>query len=82
MARPRKESADGYEINGNLAKAVPGRGTSAAGLHKKKRRRKRLKLRKSPSGTETLQEISAGPTSDTTSGVETLNVLTRTHTCL
>ncbi|KAG2934646.1 hypothetical protein PC116_g980 [Phytophthora cactorum] len=38
--RPRKESADGYEINGNPSKAGPGRGTSGAGLHKKKRRRK------------------------------------------
>ncbi|KAG3059500.1 hypothetical protein PI125_g25045 [Phytophthora idaei] len=82
MARPRKESADCYEINGNLAKAVPGRGTSAAGLHKKKRQRKQHKLRKSRSGTETLQEISAGQTSDATSSVETLNVLTRTRTGL
>ncbi|KAG2874122.1 hypothetical protein PC116_g9957 [Phytophthora cactorum] len=34
--RPRKESADGYD-NGNPSKAGPGRGTSGAGLHKKKR---------------------------------------------
>ncbi|KAG3193245.1 hypothetical protein PC128_g10213 [Phytophthora cactorum] len=81
-ARPRKESAGGYEINGNPSKAGPGRGTSGAGLHKKKRRRKRHKLRKSGSGTETLQEMSAGQTSDTTSSVETLNVLTRTRTGL
>ncbi|KAG2944403.1 hypothetical protein PC117_g9055 [Phytophthora cactorum] len=76
---PRKESADGYD-NGNPSKAGPGRGTSEAGLHKKKRQRKQHKLRKSRSGTETLQEMSAGQTSDTTSSVETLNVLTRTRT--
>ncbi|KAG3098893.1 hypothetical protein PI125_g15227 [Phytophthora idaei] len=76
--RPRKESADGYEINENSSKARSGRGTNGAGLHKKKRRRKRHKLRKYRSGTETLQEMSAGKTSDTTSSVETLNVLTQT----
>ncbi|KAG2763577.1 hypothetical protein Pcac1_g24810 [Phytophthora cactorum] len=79
--RPRKESADGYD-NGNPSKAGPGRGISGAGLHKKKRQRKQHKLRKSRSGTETLQEMSAGQTSDTTSSVETLNVLTRTRTGL
>ncbi|KAG4044249.1 hypothetical protein PC123_g20297 [Phytophthora cactorum] len=79
--RPRKESADGYD-NGNPSKAGPGRGTSGAGLHKKQRRRKRHKLRKSRSGNETLQKISARQTSDTTSSVETLNVLTRTRTGL
>ncbi|KAG2795072.1 hypothetical protein PC118_g24432 [Phytophthora cactorum] len=79
--RPRKESADGYD-NGNPSKARSGRGTSGAGLHKKKRQRKQHKLRKSQSGTETLQEMSAGQTSDTTSSVETLNVLTRTRTGL
>ncbi|KAG2964027.1 hypothetical protein PC118_g20570 [Phytophthora cactorum] len=79
--RPRKESADGYD-NGNPSKAGPGRGTSGAGLHKKKRQRKQHKLRKSRSGTETLQGMSAGQTSDTTSSVETLNVLTRTRTGL
>ncbi|KAG3095246.1 hypothetical protein PI125_g16306 [Phytophthora idaei] len=79
--RPRKESADGYD-NGNPSKAGPGRGTSGAGLHKKKRQRKQHKLRKSRSGTEALQEMSAGQTSDATSSVETLNVLTRTRTGL
>ncbi|KAG3201568.1 hypothetical protein PC129_g23483 [Phytophthora cactorum] len=79
--RPRKESADGYD-NGNPSKAGSGRGTSGAGLHKKKRQRKQHKLRKSRSGTETLQEMSAGQTSDTTSSAETLNVLTRTRTGL
>ncbi|KAG3056300.1 hypothetical protein PC122_g21420 [Phytophthora cactorum] len=79
--RPRKESADGYD-NGNPSKAGPGRGTSGAGLHREKRQRKQHKLRKSRSGTETLQEMSAGQTSDTTSSVETLNVLTRTRTGL
>ncbi|KAG2991265.1 hypothetical protein PC119_g18935 [Phytophthora cactorum] len=79
--RLRKEFADGYD-NGNPSKAGPGRGTSGAGLHKKKRQRKQHKLRKSRSGTETLQGMSAGQTSDTTSSVETLNVLTRTRTGL
>ncbi|KAG3179694.1 hypothetical protein PC128_g15819 [Phytophthora cactorum] len=79
--RPRKESADGYD-NGNPSKAGPGRGTSGAGLHKKKRQRKQHKLRRSRSEIETLQEMSAGQTSDTTSSVETLNVLTRTRTGL
>ncbi|KAG3054224.1 hypothetical protein PI125_g25894 [Phytophthora idaei] len=79
--RPRKESADGYD-NGNPSKAGPGRGTSGAGLHRKKRQRKQHKLRKSQSGTETLQEMSAGQTSDATSSVETLDVLTRTRTGL
>ncbi|KAG2977711.1 hypothetical protein PC120_g25445 [Phytophthora cactorum] len=78
--RPRKEFADGYD-NGNPSKAGPERRTSEAGLHKKKRQRKQHKLRKSRSGTETLQEMSAGQTSDTTSSVETLNVLTRTPVC-
>ncbi|KAG2777004.1 hypothetical protein Pcac1_g12620 [Phytophthora cactorum] len=77
-ARPRNESADGYD-NGNPSKAGPGRGTRGSGIHKKKRR---PKLRKSRSGTETLQEMFAGQTSDTTSSVETLNVLTRTRTGL
>ncbi|KAG2762657.1 hypothetical protein PC129_g13017 [Phytophthora cactorum] len=54
----------------------------AAGLNKKKRRRKQHKLRKARSGSETLQEMSAGQTSDTTSSVETLNILTRTRTGL
>ncbi|KAG2785938.1 hypothetical protein PC111_g24332 [Phytophthora cactorum] len=79
--RPRKEPADGYD-NGNPSKAGPGRGTSGARLHKKKRQRKQHKLRKSRSGTETLQEMSAGQTSDATSSVETLNVLTRTRNSL
>ncbi|KAG3141286.1 hypothetical protein PI124_g9998 [Phytophthora idaei] len=80
-ARTWKESADGYD-NGNPSKVGPGRGTSGAGLHRKKRQRKQHKLRKSRSGTETLQEMSAGQTTDVTSSVETLNVLTRTRTGL
>ncbi|KAG3233158.1 hypothetical protein PI124_g21765 [Phytophthora idaei] len=79
--RPRKESADGYD-NGNPSKAGPGRGTSGAGLYRKKRQRKQHKLRKSRSGTETLQEMSARQTSDATSSVETFNVLTWTRTGL
>ncbi|KAG3097683.1 hypothetical protein PI125_g15593 [Phytophthora idaei] len=79
--RPRKESTDDYD-NGNPSKAGPARGISGAGLHNKKRRRKQHKQRKSRSGTESLQEMSAGQTPDTTSSVETLNVLTRTRTGL
>ncbi|KAG3133832.1 hypothetical protein PI124_g23724 [Phytophthora idaei] len=79
--RPQKESANGYD-NGNPSKAGPGRGTSGVGLHKKKRQRKQHKLRKSRSGTKTLQEMSAGQTLDTTSSIEALNVLTRTRTGL
>ncbi|KAG2979128.1 hypothetical protein PC121_g23031 [Phytophthora cactorum] len=56
-ARLWKESADGHEINGNPSKAGPRRGTSGVGLHKKKRRRKRHKLRKSRPGTETLNVL-------------------------
>ncbi|KAG2763934.1 hypothetical protein Pcac1_g24464 [Phytophthora cactorum] len=52
------------------------------GSTKRKRQRKQHKLRKSRSGTETLQEMSAGQTSDATSSVETLNVLTRTRNSL
>ncbi|KAG2891528.1 hypothetical protein PC116_g26875 [Phytophthora cactorum] len=79
--RPRKESADGYD-NGNPSKAGPGRGTIGAGLHRMKRQRKQHKLCKSQPGTKTLQEMSTGQTSDTTSSVETLNVLTRIRTGL
>uniref|UniRef100_H3H916 Reverse transcriptase domain-containing protein n=1 Tax=Phytophthora ramorum TaxID=164328 RepID=H3H916_PHYRM len=41
-------------------------------------RRKRAKLRKSRSGTETLQAVSAGQTQELETTVETLSVLTRT----
>ncbi|KAG2759663.1 hypothetical protein PC129_g23237 [Phytophthora cactorum] len=47
-----------------------------------KRQRKQHKLCKSQPGTKTLQEMSTGQTSDTTSSVETLNVLTRIRTGL
>ncbi|ETO58721.1 hypothetical protein F444_22899, partial [Phytophthora nicotianae P1976] len=80
-SRPREQSADGYKNNGNSSKAGPGRETREAGLHKK-RQRKRRKLRKSRSGTETLQWVSAGQTPEQTSSVETLNVSTRTRTSL
>ncbi|ETK70814.1 hypothetical protein L917_21507, partial [Phytophthora nicotianae] len=46
-----------------------------AGLHKKRQR-------KSWSGTETLQSVSAGQTPEQTLSVETLNVLTQTRTGL
>ncbi|KAG3054862.1 hypothetical protein PI125_g25797 [Phytophthora idaei] len=65
-----------------ISETGPGRGTSGAGFHNKKRQRKQHKLRKSRSGIETLQEMSARQTSDATSSVETLNVLTRTRTGL
>ncbi|ETI47961.1 hypothetical protein F443_07917 [Phytophthora nicotianae P1569] len=80
-SRPREQSADGHKNNGNSSKAGPGRETREAGLHKK-RQRKRRKLRKSRSGTETLQSVSAGQTPEQTSSVETLNVSTRTRTSL
>ncbi|POM68091.1 LOW QUALITY PROTEIN: Reverse transcriptase [Phytophthora palmivora] len=58
-ARPRIESAGGTKED--LSTAGPGHKTSGAGLHKKQKR-KRRKLRKPRSGTEALQEMSAGQT--------------------
>ncbi|KAG3062373.1 hypothetical protein PI125_g24546 [Phytophthora idaei] len=78
--RPRRESGDGYD-NGSPSKAGPGRRTSGAGLHNKKRRQATQAAQDS-ARPETLQEMSAGQTSDATSSVETLNVLTRTRTGL
>ncbi|OWY91587.1 LOW QUALITY PROTEIN: reverse transcriptase, partial [Phytophthora megakarya] len=60
--------------------AGPGRNASESGIHKKKRRRKYKTLRKSRSGTGTLQGMSAGQTQVATMAVETLNVLTRACT--
>ncbi|OWZ14056.1 reverse transcriptase [Phytophthora megakarya] len=63
-------------IKEHSSMAGPGRKASESGIHKKKRRRKHNMLRKSRSGTETLQGMSAGQTQEPTVVVETLNVLT------
>uniref|UniRef100_H3H075 Uncharacterized protein n=1 Tax=Phytophthora ramorum TaxID=164328 RepID=H3H075_PHYRM len=52
--------------------------TRGAGLRTRSERRKREKLRKSRSGTETLQAVSAGQTQELETTIETLSVLTRT----
>ncbi|KAG6615200.1 reverse transcriptase [Phytophthora cinnamomi] len=76
-ARPRTGSA-----GKQLSMAGPGSEEPpyGAGLRTTRRRRKRRTLRKSRSGTETLQELSTGQTEAVTPGVETLSVLTRTDT--
>ncbi|POM59240.1 reverse transcriptase, partial [Phytophthora palmivora] len=76
-ARPRIESAGG--IKEDMSTAGSGHKTSGAGLHKKQKR-KRRKLRQPRSGTEALQELSAGQPKEPTTDVETLNVLARTCT--
>uniref|UniRef100_H3H8X0 Uncharacterized protein n=1 Tax=Phytophthora ramorum TaxID=164328 RepID=H3H8X0_PHYRM len=75
--RPRVEPAGEYREQ--LSTAGPGQEeTRGAGLRTRSERRKREKLRKSRSGTETLQAVSAGQTQELETTVETLNVLTRT----
>ncbi|OWY92009.1 reverse transcriptase, partial [Phytophthora megakarya] len=54
--------------------AGPRRNASESGIHKKKRRRRHKTLRKSRSGTETLNGVSAEQTQVATMAVETLNV--------
>ncbi|GMF54773.1 unnamed protein product [Phytophthora fragariaefolia] len=56
--------------------------TRGAGFRTRSERRKRAKLRKSRSGTETLQAVSAEQTQRLETTVETLSVLTRTDTGL
>ncbi|GMF56564.1 unnamed protein product [Phytophthora fragariaefolia] len=56
--------------------------TRGTGFRTRSERRKRAKLRKSRSGTETLQAVSAGQTQQLETAVETLSVLTRTDTGL
>ncbi|KAL4151860.1 hypothetical protein PRNP1_008797 [Phytophthora ramorum] len=75
--RPRVEPAG--EFKEQLSTAGPGQEeTRGAGLRTRSERRKRQKLRKSRSGTETLQAVSAGQTQELETTVETLSVLTRT----
>uniref|UniRef100_H3GFF6 Reverse transcriptase domain-containing protein n=1 Tax=Phytophthora ramorum TaxID=164328 RepID=H3GFF6_PHYRM len=76
-ARPRVKPAGEYKEQ--LSTAGPGQEeTRGAGLRTRSERRKREKLRKSRSGTETLQAVSAGQTQELETTVETLSVLTRT----
>ncbi|OWZ09742.1 LOW QUALITY PROTEIN: reverse transcriptase [Phytophthora megakarya] len=71
-------SAGGIKEHSSMA--GPGRNASESGIHKKKRRRKHKTLRKSRSGTEALQGMSAGQSQMPTVAVDTLNVLTRAST--
>uniref|UniRef100_H3H3A2 Reverse transcriptase n=1 Tax=Phytophthora ramorum TaxID=164328 RepID=H3H3A2_PHYRM len=75
--RRREEPAGEYKEQ--LSTTGPGQEeTRGAGLRTRSERRKRAKLRKSRSGTETLQAVSAGQTQELETTVETLSVLTRT----
>uniref|UniRef100_H3H744 Reverse transcriptase domain-containing protein n=1 Tax=Phytophthora ramorum TaxID=164328 RepID=H3H744_PHYRM len=75
--RPRVKPAGEYKEQ--LSTAGSGQEeTRGAGLRTRSERRKREKLRKSRSGTETLQAVSAGQTQELETTVETLSVLTRT----
>uniref|UniRef100_H3H8I5 Reverse transcriptase n=1 Tax=Phytophthora ramorum TaxID=164328 RepID=H3H8I5_PHYRM len=75
--RPLVKPAGEYKEQ--LSTAGPGQEeTRGAGLRTRSERRKREKLRKSRSGTETLQAVSAGQTQELETTVETLRVLTRT----
>uniref|UniRef100_H3H6I6 Reverse transcriptase domain-containing protein n=1 Tax=Phytophthora ramorum TaxID=164328 RepID=H3H6I6_PHYRM len=75
--RPRVKPAGEYKEQ--LSTAGPGQEeTRGAGLRTRSERRKREKLRKSRSGTETLQAVSTGQTQELETTVETLSVLTRT----
>uniref|UniRef100_H3H943 Reverse transcriptase domain-containing protein n=1 Tax=Phytophthora ramorum TaxID=164328 RepID=H3H943_PHYRM len=75
--RPRVKPAGEYKEQ--LSTAGPGQEeTRGAGLRTRSERRKREKLRKSRSGTEPLQAVSAGQTQELETTVETLSVLTRT----
>uniref|UniRef100_H3GEC2 Integrase catalytic domain-containing protein n=1 Tax=Phytophthora ramorum TaxID=164328 RepID=H3GEC2_PHYRM len=75
--RPRVKPAGEYKEQ--LSTAGPGQEeTRGAGLRTRSERRKRAKLRKPRSGTETLQAVSAGQTQELEPTVESLSVLTRT----
>ncbi|KAE8966624.1 hypothetical protein PR002_g28313 [Phytophthora rubi] len=79
--RPRVEPAGDQKED--LSAAGPGQNkTRGTGFRTRSERRKRAKLRKSRSGTETLQAVSAGQTQELETTVETLSVLTRTNTGL
>ncbi|GMF70184.1 unnamed protein product [Phytophthora fragariaefolia] len=80
-ARPRGDPAG--DRKKDLSTAGPGQNkTRGSGFRTRSERRKRAKLRKSRSGTETLQPVSAGQTQQLETTVETLSVLTRTDTGL
>ncbi|GMF58174.1 unnamed protein product [Phytophthora fragariaefolia] len=67
----------------DLSTTGPGQNkTRGTGFRTRSERRKRAKLRKSRSGTETSQAVSAGQTQRLETTVETLSVLTRTDTGL
>ncbi|OWZ20883.1 reverse transcriptase [Phytophthora megakarya] len=68
-------SAGGIKEHSSVAGL--GRNARESGIHKKERRRKHKTLRKSRSGTETLQGMSAGQAQEPTVAVETFNVSTR-----
>ncbi|KAE9031895.1 hypothetical protein PR003_g13553 [Phytophthora rubi] len=79
--RPRVEPAGDQKED--LSAARPGQNkTRGTGFRTRSERRKRAKLRKSRSGTEALQAVSAGQTQELETTVETLSVLTRTNTGL
>ncbi|GMF59048.1 unnamed protein product [Phytophthora fragariaefolia] len=79
--RPRGDTAGDQKKD--LSTAGPGQDkTRGTGFRTRSERRKRAKLRKSQSGTETLQAVSAGQTQRLEINVETLSVLTRTDTGL
>ncbi|KAE9309561.1 hypothetical protein PF001_g10621 [Phytophthora fragariae] len=78
---PRVEPAGDQKED--LSAAGPGQNkTRGTGFRTRSERRKRAKLHKSRSGTETLQAVSAGQTQELVTTVETLSVLTRTNTGL
>ncbi|KAE8974529.1 hypothetical protein PR003_g23077 [Phytophthora rubi] len=79
--RPRVEPAGDQKED--LSAAGSGQNkTRGTGFRTRSERRKRAKLRKSRSGAETLQAVSAGQTRELETTVETLSVLTRTNTGL
>ncbi|GMF61130.1 unnamed protein product [Phytophthora fragariaefolia] len=79
--RPRDDPADDQKKD--LAAAGPRQAkTRGTGFRTMSEQRKRTKLRKSRSGTETLQAVSAGQTQRLETTVETLSVLTHTDTGL
>ncbi|GMF61477.1 unnamed protein product [Phytophthora fragariaefolia] len=78
-AHPRGDPAG--DRKKDLSTARPGQNkTRGTGFRTRSERRKRAKLRKSRSGTETLQAVSAGQTQRLETTVETLSVLMRTDT--
>ncbi|KAE9339754.1 hypothetical protein PR003_g10857 [Phytophthora rubi] len=78
---PRVEPAGDQKED--LSAAGPGQNkTRGTGFRTRSERRKRAKLRKSRSRTETLQAVSAEQTQELETTVETLSVLMRTNTGL